>query len=956
MDAFSSLFPINQIGSDGFAWWIGQVESSTYRSDGGKDPKRSGRYKVRIVGHHPKTCTAVPTEDLPWAITMMPVTDPYAAGATRSKTPRLESGDWVVGFFLDREQQQPVIMGSIGQVANAGPEPVEDPNPGDGCKSFTTFKDPEVRQVDAPADDGDFNPSNAGHPLVGGNSEDVEEGPKPSLITNLSAAKRADASDTNRAGINFSVAVATNCGEESDLNSTFTRLLSEMLRDVQQSNGKVGTYLVGQWTGQIYDTVDIGRKYVNKAIRIMETFVAKVKGYIIDKIKAGIDDLIKMILRPDENGNALTPLTKYLNELLANLGCSIQDLGLRLQSFLEDLLFGYLFSIYKAAACQVDKLVAGILNKIQSLMEELLSKILGPIQEILGAVASALNIIGDAINYVLNLLGIQCDGPSKGCKKTTVVTTKCKTDKKEDFLDKLLKDLDEPWDGTGADWSTYTCEEAFEGTKLENTEVVIIGGTQKPPKKRNLIEYDITETEVTEGEIAKITVYRFGLTSIASSVSFFTVNGTADQDDYQSTSGVLGFSPGETQKEIEIQTFVGPDSDLGREDFFVRLRRETPGPEISFTQFRSSYGRIIINPLRRTTGGAGNPPSNSGATNIDRDFTFAFPDDVVEDIVTNNSDTEEVVEVGEEKPTYSVRADRATVKENEFVTYTITTTNVESGTELEYRLFGTNITGSDIIGGNLQGSFVIESNSAKVVIGIEEDGQFEDDEVLIFGIQGTGASASVIILGDIADLSPEDLQDRVLDDTTPDDTEDGETFTEPRPPTTKPPITDDNGGIIDIPIDDPGDPYIEPPTVIIPGAGSGATAIALLDADDRVSEIRVTTAGSGYKLNLPADNDVRCIIDSYTMLSPGVNYTSAPDVYVDGEKGKAEAVIDDQGFVVSIRVLDRETTYERYPDVRILGGGGFGARYIPSITCLDTEALVKVGSAKIGTGRYIDCP
>ena len=42
MDALSSLFPMHQIGSDGFAWWIGQVESSTYRSDGGKDPKRSG--------------------------------------------------------------------------------------------------------------------------------------------------------------------------------------------------------------------------------------------------------------------------------------------------------------------------------------------------------------------------------------------------------------------------------------------------------------------------------------------------------------------------------------------------------------------------------------------------------------------------------------------------------------------------------------------------------------------------------------------------------------------------------------------------------------------------------------------------------------------------------------------------------------------------------------------------
>ena len=53
MDALSSLFPMHQIGSDGFAWWIGQVETPTYRNDGEKDPKRSGRYKVRIVGHHP---------------------------------------------------------------------------------------------------------------------------------------------------------------------------------------------------------------------------------------------------------------------------------------------------------------------------------------------------------------------------------------------------------------------------------------------------------------------------------------------------------------------------------------------------------------------------------------------------------------------------------------------------------------------------------------------------------------------------------------------------------------------------------------------------------------------------------------------------------------------------------------------------------------------------------------
>ena len=27
MDGMSGLYPINQIGSDGFSWWIGQIES-----------------------------------------------------------------------------------------------------------------------------------------------------------------------------------------------------------------------------------------------------------------------------------------------------------------------------------------------------------------------------------------------------------------------------------------------------------------------------------------------------------------------------------------------------------------------------------------------------------------------------------------------------------------------------------------------------------------------------------------------------------------------------------------------------------------------------------------------------------------------------------------------------------------------------------------------------------------
>ena len=39
-----------------------------------------------------------------------------------------------------------------------------------------------------------------------------------------------------------------------------------------------------------------------------------------------------------------------------------------------------------------------------------------------------------------------------------------------------------------------------------------------------------------------------------------------------------------------------------------------------------------------------------------------------------------------------------------------------------------------------------------------------------------------------------------------------------------------------------------------------------------------------------------------------------------------------------------------------IGGGGFGALFLPSFVCLDILDLERNEYAKIGTGKYIDCP
>jgi len=82
-----------------FVWWVGVVEDR-------KDSLKLGRVRVRCIGWHSDNKMHLPTEQLPWALPMLPVngTNPYP----------MKEGDMVVGFFTDGDEaQEPVVMGVL---------------------------------------------------------------------------------------------------------------------------------------------------------------------------------------------------------------------------------------------------------------------------------------------------------------------------------------------------------------------------------------------------------------------------------------------------------------------------------------------------------------------------------------------------------------------------------------------------------------------------------------------------------------------------------------------------------------------------------------------------------------------------------------------------------------------------------------------------------------------------
>jgi GH24 family phage-related lysozyme (muramidase) len=79
------------------------------------DPLKLGRCKVRIFGLHSENKADLPTDDLPWATVMQPVTSAAMSGVGHSPVGPVE-GTWVMVVFTDPNQQYPIIIGTFGGV------------------------------------------------------------------------------------------------------------------------------------------------------------------------------------------------------------------------------------------------------------------------------------------------------------------------------------------------------------------------------------------------------------------------------------------------------------------------------------------------------------------------------------------------------------------------------------------------------------------------------------------------------------------------------------------------------------------------------------------------------------------------------------------------------------------------------------------------------------------------
>lgn len=967
----------NFVGKDGFHWWIGQIEETDLFT------KNSNRYKVRIVGHHLQPCEKQETKDLPWAQCIAPTTEPFSPGSpvTTSMTP----GTWVIGFFMDADMaQQPFILGTIGSVNNTVTEdqlpypPFSTPD-AEGCRAFTNF----ATQVNS-ANLGASRDKRTLTALASGvapgataapGSNPSKEGPgQPSTGTYILTPQ----SPLNPAGSPCVTISQAECPTGKTA-SKLEIILSELFQIISQSGGGAGSALTSKVTGYVMQGQSFVMGYINKALAVVMQGFGYIKGELYYYVQLGVQKLIGVLLSlisdkgkpkdakppydPKKPEKILDKIQKFLEDQLAKIGCSIESLYDSILDYLTKLIFKYVDQIWSDAFCAIDALVQNAMNAIQQFLTDIINSIMGPLQSILGAIAEPLNVIGGAIAAVFEFLGISCSGLPEKCKK---LIQDCgegpKKQKSDDVLDKLLADIaanGKPYPPSGV------CKEAREQPDPPAPNVVVTGGipvtvtpvlpppgstTPTPPVAPSTPTLSILVQPTTElvddGGSASYTV--IAAASDNSAISYQWQEQSVNSNTWSNVSGATSSTyqlstvsygdDGKGYRCIVTGTNTQPSSITSDIAYLFVNQSPIGNPSIPSNYNVFSEGIIRFSSTVNYSLTNSSIPSTSTVYNNDS-LSSTAPSFTVTGTSTAifepSKDTiDNVVQ------TYGLSISPLVAKTNDIVTFTLRTQNVPNGTVLNYLIFGINLQPSDFIDNTLVGSFTVSNNVATAVKTVSSEISFSQDELVYVALDNGAAANNFVIKGSYIYSKEEGVNP-------------------PSTPVACPPIVSSSGKIISIPLCSTGTPYLAPPTIFIQsnGSGYGGSAVAVLDDDGFVSEIKVVRPGRGYTPAPPQDN-LDCIISGFTIIKQGFGYDKEPIVYIDGDPNVAEAVIED-GLLVNIKVKDKAKTFTDNPVVKIIPSSrGTGAIAVANINCLERQQVQKLAEVVGPTpvGEYVDCP
>ena len=349
-----TLFNPGFLGSS-FLWWVGQIaDDSTWRENinsGNYEDKYSipgwgKRYKVRIIGLHDQGETEIPSDQLPWANIMYPVTG-GGFQTNSGASSQLRQGNMVFGFFLDgQDQQVPVIMGVLGNNSQTelsqiiGDSSVTNAQAGSIAKSgysVGTKSKGNAKEITPDQDKGIKQPARRG-----------QGGRALGSTTKRGGAKHPSGS------ANSTPTLANNPDLDKSLDATLAREDAAVQAALAQEAGP-------------------GAKPAPGAALENESVHQITAGDV--KRSAKCDEKIVM-LKPDEQNNLVKSALKGIQTVIENLTSKIDKYLQAIQSYVDAVssTINNLQKLIRDAACEIAKYIKILMDKVMEYAMKILNK------------------------------------------------------------------------------------------------------------------------------------------------------------------------------------------------------------------------------------------------------------------------------------------------------------------------------------------------------------------------------------------------------------------------------------------------------------------------------------------------------------------------------------------------------------------------------------------------------
>jgi len=425
----------NFIGKDGFNWFVGQVENdgaghfaadlaknlagsaanilTNYTALGifGKtniDWDWTNKVKVRIMGYHSPSKAELPTEELPWALVMMPVTHPQRSGI--GSLHQLQINSWVIGFFMDGANAQvPIVIGALGD---------ENPQSGYGSEGGTQVG---FDQLSAPTYDEKVHGSEGSS--VGGTGSTVEDNPETGVEEepkNNDGIEETEGEETTKnprgpaepqtqaqVEAEERKCVTVQIGNGKCGSETSTKLEGPMAEFMKFARGVEKNEIdefIDKRTGDVVDLEEKIDKTTNRIQRKLNGLLGNIKGVVME-------DVNKMVKEKLDGNNTPNPdLDDEVKKDLKNVGdlvsCLFEQLTDELKDFIKGMLSDLLENALDSALCLVQKMISDIMGKVMEKIEAGLDML----KNVVGSIKNKAQEIQGLLSKVLEFIDLFCDG------------------------------------------------------------------------------------------------------------------------------------------------------------------------------------------------------------------------------------------------------------------------------------------------------------------------------------------------------------------------------------------------------------------------------------------------------------------------------------------------------------------------------------------------------------------